>query len=149
MSEYGSIQTKFKDRQCLVEALMEMGWTKEEIEVHDEAQHLYGYQGDKRSQKANIIIRRKHVGSASNDLGFEKQKDGTYKAVISEYDSSSGGRHAGHTGGHNKKWVTDLLVKYNERVVAKKCKKAGQTFKKTVKTNDKGEREIILEIYGR
>ena len=46
-------------------------------EVHIEPQHLQGYQGDNRAQKAHIIVRRKYVGGSSNDLGFlydEKKK---------------------------------------------------------------------------
>ena len=46
---------------------------------------LYGYQGDRRKETANIVIRRKFVGSASNDLGFQKT-DAGYVAVISEFD---------------------------------------------------------------
>jgi hypothetical protein len=71
-----------------VKALVRAGWKENQIEVHDEAQHLVGYQGDQRKDKANVIIRRKYVGGASNDLGFVLQEDGTYKAIVSEYDRS-------------------------------------------------------------
>ena len=46
---------------------------------------LYGYQGDKRAETAQIVVRRKFIGSASNDLGFQKTDNG-YVPVISEYD---------------------------------------------------------------
>jgi hypothetical protein len=59
---------------------------KGKIEVHDTPQVMYGYDGELRPTTAELIIRRHDVGSGSNDLGFAKQKDGTYSAVISDYD---------------------------------------------------------------
>ena len=74
--------TAFKDRECLLKALAECGYgTVEE----DESLSLYGYQGDRRPETAQIVVRRKFIGSASNDLGFQKT-DAGYVAVISEYD---------------------------------------------------------------
>jgi len=35
------------------------------IEVHEEAQNLYGYRGDKRKEKAHIIIRKKYLNQLS------------------------------------------------------------------------------------
>jgi transposase len=82
----------FKDSDALIDALAETSpWTAEQIEVHTEPQHLFGYTGDRRTQKAHIIIRRKHVGRSSNDIGFIRKEDSTYEAIISEYDSSKYG----------------------------------------------------------
>ena len=59
MSMYCNIKTQFKNRAALIAALMETGrWTAEQIEVHDEPRHLYGYHGDQREQTAHVIIRR-------------------------------------------------------------------------------------------
>ena len=74
--------TAFKDRECLLNALSECGYgTVEE----GASLSLYGYQGDKRAETAQIVVRRKFIGSASNDLGFQKTENG-YVPVISEYD---------------------------------------------------------------
>jgi hypothetical protein len=59
---------------------------KGKVEVHQTPQPLFGYQGDVRPQKAHIIIRREYVGQAANDLGFERQPDGRYRAWVSGYD---------------------------------------------------------------
>lgn len=74
--------TAFKDRECLLNALSECGYATVE---EGEALSLYGYRGDKRAETAQIVVRRKFIGSASNDLGFQKTEAG-YVAVISEYD---------------------------------------------------------------
>ncbi len=75
-------EAAFKDRQCLLDALRECGYAEVE---EGESLSLYGYQGDRRPETANIVVRRKFVGSASNDLGFQKTENG-YVPVISEFD---------------------------------------------------------------
>ena len=76
--------TAFKNRECLLQALAECGYgTVEE----GEALSLYGYRGDQRPETAQIVVRRKFIGSASNDLGFQKT-DAGFVPVISEYDRS-------------------------------------------------------------
>ena len=90
----------FKDRECLLKALAECGYgTVEE----GESLSLYGYQGDRRPETAQIVVRRKFIGSASNDLGFQKT-DAGYVPVISEYDQ----RYMMHG-----KFLTNLRTNYN------------------------------------
>ncbi len=72
----------FKDRECLLSALRECGYAETE---EGEALSLYGYQGDRRAETAHIVVRRQFIGSASNDLGFQKT-DAGYVPVISEFD---------------------------------------------------------------
>jgi hypothetical protein len=91
MSEYKKMATSFleSEEDCLIDALVDIGFPRKVIEVHAEAEHLRGYEGDRRAQTAHIIIRRENVGSGSNDLGFEKMADGTYELRVSEYDRNS------------------------------------------------------------
>jgi len=142
MSEFVECKTKFKDRKALVEGLMALGFAESEIEVHEEAQNLYGYHGDKREQKANIIIRRKNVGGSSNDIGFAKQADGTYEAIISAFDRGSGGKHAAKYGGYNDKFLKDLSCNYTERLYVRVAKEKGYEVKKVKKDN-----RIVLTLY--
>ena len=88
MSAYVSVNVEFKDKACLIEALKGLGLTEDQIEVHEEPQSLFGYHGDERPEKANIIVRRKHIGASSNDFGFVRQGDG-YKMLLSEYDHAA------------------------------------------------------------
>ncbi|HRH44638.1 MAG TPA: DUF1257 domain-containing protein [Pyrinomonadaceae bacterium] len=83
MSKYMTFnETAFKDRECLLKALEECGYTNTE---EGESLSLYGYRGDEREETAQIVVRRRFIGSASNDLGFQKT-DAGYVPVISEYD---------------------------------------------------------------
>jgi hypothetical protein len=82
MSEFHVVEIEMDDVDCLLQALKEMKYNPK---VHQDAVNLYGYQGDKRKQKAHVVIPRSQVGSASNDVGFEKV-DGKYIMHLSAYD---------------------------------------------------------------
>lgn len=85
MSKYMTFTSAaFKDRECLLQALQECGYAETE---EGAALSLYGYHGDRRPETAQIVVRRKFIGAASNDLGFQKTEAG-YIPVISEYDQS-------------------------------------------------------------
>lgn len=96
----------FKSRELLLKALAELGYPESKIE-EGEALPLYGYRGDLRKETAEIVIRRGHLTSASNDLGF-RRTDAGYVVVISEYDIRALRRG---------RFVTDLRVAYNQCVV--------------------------------
>ena len=100
MSHYTAIRTRIADLDALVKALAEVGY--DQVETHDAPQPLYGYLGDRRAQSAEVIIRRKHVGRASNDLGFRRQLDGTFEAIISDYDRRK----------HSPAWLGHLTQRY-------------------------------------
>jgi hypothetical protein len=101
MSHFTRIRTKLRDAATLVAALETMGFSS--VEVHDQPQSLYGYQGDVRPETAEVIIRRRHVGRASNDIGFARRPDGSLEAIISEYDRR---RYAAA-------WLTELTRAYS------------------------------------
>jgi len=144
MSAYSHIsEVKFNSLECLKEALAEIyGEEAAAIIYTEEAQHLMGYQGDTRPEVANIIIpgsgraKRKGtpnlVGSASNDIGFHLQADGSYKLMISEYDSRK----------HGVDWVNNLKKLAATALIKKNAKKNGYTIKKV--TNQAGNTEFIL-----
>lgn len=127
MSHYIDIKTEITDCNALVRALERMGF-KDKTEVHDVAQNLYGYQGDVRNQKANVIVRRKYVGRASNDIGFEKQNDGYFKAYISEYDKNIG---------YNDNWTDKLYTYYGVECAKQEAEHEGLPYVEDVDENDR------------
>lgn len=116
MSAYAEYVTEFDNAEMLVECLKEMGFS--EVQLHATAQQLEGYHGDKRSQTAEIIVPRRVVGSASNDIGFKRNENGKFAAIISEFDS--------HT--YNREWQTRLADKYCEKKTIKTAKRLGLRF---------------------
>ena len=136
MSRYATILTEFKDSDALLVAIAETGdWTIEQIEVHDVPQHLFGYTGDKRQEMAHIIVRRKHVGSSSNDIGFVKTEDGTYEAIISEYDSRKFG----------PAWNKQLKCNYAYEKIRKDMTQRGRRVSRFREAN--GTQRIVVTGY--
>jgi hypothetical protein len=72
-----------------------------------------------RSQKANVILRRRNLSSASNDIGFERTSDGRYRAHISEYDESIG---------YNEQWRNKLYTYYGVEKAKMDCKSRGYKY---------------------
>ncbi len=107
----------FKNEALLLTALAGLGYTTVE---RGEALPLYGYQGDERSERAQLVVRRTHIGAASNDLGFARTAEG-YTPIISEYDQRTL---------HDGKFITRLRTAYNERVVAEMQKRLHGTLRR-------------------
>ncbi|GAA3260965.1 DUF1257 domain-containing protein [Dactylosporangium siamense] len=84
MSHYTRVRTRMREPKLIAEALANLGLPL--VEVHDIPQRLIGYRGDTRRSTAEVIVRREHIGLASNDIGFRRTGDGTFEAVISDYD---------------------------------------------------------------
>ena len=99
-----------------MEALKEMGYNPQ---VSEKPQNLEGYQGDTRKQTAEIVLPRRQVGGASNDVGFKRQANGTYTLIVSDYDSGSC---------FGKKKQSQLKQLYAEKKSIKEAKKAGLKF---------------------
>lgn len=108
MSAYMTLMTPMVDQECLLSALEDLGFDSTKVEVHAEPVPLVGYEGGRRTQTANIVIRRQHVGHSSNDLGFLGTETG-YRAIVSDYDQSRFG--AG--------WLAQLNTRYQSRWSAK------------------------------
>jgi hypothetical protein len=109
VSHFTTLQTQITDQDSLVVALADIGFSK--VEVHSESQPLQGYMGDRRQQRAHVIIRRQFVGTASNDIGFERQGDGNFRAWISEFDRDQ--------QGYNAEWVGRVTARHAYHVTQK------------------------------
>lgn len=122
------METEFQDKECLLDALKDMGYTPT---VHKTAKQLEGYRGKQREQRAHIIIPRKQVGGASNDVGFEKV-DGNYRTHASAYDSTW------RTG----KKINKLKQGYAEKVIMKVVKMHSKYSFKSRKVDEEGNIKI-------
>ncbi len=136
MSQYCLIKTQFKDEGALVAALIETGnWTSAQIEVHETPQNLIGIGGNVREELAHIIIRRTHVGSASNDIGFHRIETGEYEAIISEYDKRK----------YGEEWLGLLRQNYAFHKVERQQRSRGRT---TIRERlDNGRQRVTVTGY--
>lgn len=94
----------FKDRRLLLAALSDLGYSEVE---EGQSLPLFGYQGDQRSETAEIVVRRNHIGPLSNDIGFTRTKEG-YFPLVSEYDQRVV---------HGGQFLAKLRTVYSEHVV--------------------------------
>lgn len=132
MSEYHNVELDLIDEDCLVKALEELGY---EPIVTKESKNLEGYQGDKRKQRANVIIPRHQVGHASNDVGFEKMSNGKYKAHISGYDL-----------GRWTKKMQEVKQLYGKHRVVKQIKKSTKYKIKSQQKQEDGSIRIRVSV---
>ena len=114
MSHFTRVKTEITDLGCLLEALADMGF--DEVETGTNL-GLYGYEGRLREERADVVIRRKFVGSASNDIGFHLEPDGTYQAIVSEYD-----------GRIRPKFLQEVTQRYAYHVVTRGAEAQGFTI---------------------
>ena len=120
MSKYLTFpELVFKDRSLLLAALAELGYA--DIEEGEQLP-LYGYQGDRRPETAEIVVRRQVIGPASNDLGFARTQEG-YVPIVSEYDQRA------LLGGH---FLPRLRTAYSEAVVEEVRRRLHGTARRTV-----------------
>lgn len=127
MSAYKKVECEIVDKKSLLDALESLGFAPT---CFTEAENLTGYKGDKRDDKANIIIAKEqinHFTGASNDIGFlwdaENQK---YEMIVSEYDQA----HKMH----------DRIIQAYVKIVLEEAL-AKNGFKIKVKTDD----DILLQ----
>jgi hypothetical protein len=118
MSRYAEFVTELRDENFLVCALKAMGF---EIECHATPQTLFGYHGDARPEKANVIIRRQNTGiGASNDIGFVRDGIGKpFRAIISEYDDGAK---------FDARWMGLLKQRYTEEKTIATARQKGYRF---------------------
>ncbi len=118
MSHYSKFKTTITSKKHLLNALKDMGFTSDQIRVSENPMQVEGYEGRLRDERAEIIIPRRFVGGASNDIGFKQNEDGTWGAIISDYDKTSNGacRKNDRTQGikaYNNDWLNMLTQRYN------------------------------------
>ena len=131
MSKYGEFSTNITDGVLLCSALEEMGFVFDG--PYQEPETLYGYHGDERPEKAHIIIRRHNTGiGASNDIGFVRNPDGCYQAIVSEYDRGAKFGDA---------WLGKLKQSYTEQRQMQMARNKGYVFqgREVVKSKNGGE----------
>lgn len=131
MSHFTCIKTQIKNVDALVKALVDVGLKN--VEVHETAQHLYGYQGDVRPETAEVIIRRKYISSSSNDIGFKRQEDGQFQAIISDYDRQK----------YSQQWLNRLMQRYGYYALMATAQEQGFTVEEDEVLEDGTVRVVV------
>ena len=102
MSAYSTLSTIMNNQGCLVKALQRQFPA---VESFSYPADLIDWHGKVRPQKAQVIVRRKHVGGAANDIGFVKNLAGNFDAIISANEMG---------GKYKQSWLDSLAETYME-----------------------------------
>ena len=115
MSAYTTLQTRLVSAPHIAMALRDLGFA--EVEVHDVGRSLLGWMGDRRAEHAQVIVRREQIGESSNDIGFARGPDGTFVALVSEFDRDE--------LGYDDDWLERLTQRYAYHVARGKLEEQG------------------------
>lgn len=130
MSEMQKVTVEFKDQDCLVSALEEMGYSPE---VHATAIDMIGYGGVKR--KANVIVSKNQFGGMAN-AGFQKMEDGTYTLHVDDYD----------WGSHGKRFNLNKIKQNYTKATIKKYVNNTSKYVLVNETEEKGNIKMRIRI---
>jgi hypothetical protein len=130
VSAYITLATPMVDQECLVLALADLGFGTDRVEVHETAVQLVGYEGDLRRRRGHVVIRKEHVGPASNDIGFERTPTG-FRAHVSDYDRVRYGRP----------WLNQLVARYRHHDAEKQERLARELLAAEVEARRRAEVE--------
>jgi hypothetical protein len=133
MSEFHIVETEFKDEECLVGALQDVGYTPE---VNKEQVKLNGYNGRGAQPKAHIVVRKGQF-NGYGDAGFERVEGGNFKLHVDDYDY---GRN------NDKVKVKKVTQMYAARVLEKEIKGRSNFSLTSRKTNKEGEIKIKARV---
>jgi len=137
LSKYEETATEIRHPAHLVAALKELGFRPE---FHPAGVNLVGYEGRERPERAQVIVRRDQIGTASNDIGFARKLDGTFAALLSEYDRSIG---------FDEKWLGRVHQLYKEKQVLADARAKGYILRSREVVNTPAGPQIRLQFVAR
>lgn len=142
MSAYITLMTPMTDRECLLDALADVGFTAKMVEVHEHPVALVGYESMARRQAAELVVRRSYVGAGSNDIGFLRTPTG-FAAIISDYDRNR----------YGEAWLKQLHVRYvdhearkQERLAAEERRRLEEERRKLVEAQRRAVHERARKL---
>lgn len=132
MSHFTEIAVNFlqKNEKHFIAAL-ESQYGEGNVEVHEKAVKLDSIYGSP-AKPCHIVIRRKDIKSARADVGYRRNKDGTYTAYIEDLDFS-------------KKRENKILFEYTAKVSEAALKAKGYSYKRVAQKD--GTVKIIASKY--
>lgn len=124
MSHYAEMKVSalVRNEKDLVAALEEL-YGEGMVEIHPNLVSIGGYDSQAK-KKAHIVVRKEAIqaqkgGKAWNDLGYERQEDGTYKLHVDPVDFP-------------KTSQEKVAMAYAERVAARQLKYKGYSVKRSL-----------------
>jgi hypothetical protein len=115
MSAYITLATPLIDQECVLAALEDVGFPAACVEIHPRPVPLVDFNGIRRPEHGELVIRRQFLGEYSNDIGFERTATG-YRAHISDFDRQT----------YDSSWLRKLRSRYQHHDTVKQNRLAQQ-----------------------
>lgn len=132
MSHVATVKTKIRNPQALVRALTRVGIPQNRIEIHEQAIQCHGYHREEKFM-ANVVVRK---GDSGSDIGWERDKDGTYVAHIDDYHYC--GQH------YSTEWQNQVATYCG--VETTKMELDSQSIEYTEARDDRGRTQIRFKL---
>ena len=113
MSKYVTLTVDLKDQDALVAALQAVGFSPVEVAPAGQKLPLYTYTGTAWERQAEVVVRRQHLSSVSNDLGFERVGE-SFRIHVSDMDV-----------GRLRSTLNRLKVEYADHTVRRLARQRG------------------------
>ena len=137
MSKYEETATVITNSDYLIAALNDLGF---QCEFHPAGAHLIGYEGRERPETAHVVIRKHQIREASNDIGFVRKPNGSFAAVLSEYDRSIG---------FDEKWIGRVHQIYKEKQLLADARAKGYVLRSREVVDTPAGPQVRLQFLAR
>jgi hypothetical protein len=133
------VELELSDIDVVLEVMREE-FGEDKVEVHlDDPKPIRGYRGDDRSKLSpsnknyappcHLIVRKRHVGASSNDVGIHIAPNGKIKMYVSGFDR--GGNVSDRRIDKMKENMAGKLKsRYAEKMVKRHARRAGYRIKR-------------------
>ncbi len=113
MSAYSEFPVhEFKDKELLTAALKAMGYVPTcDAQLSDYWNEYWG-----KAPMVDLLIPKSQLVGTYDDIGFKRNADGSYSAVIGDMDRRKG---------FDNNWLAQLKANYTEAGVIRQAKKIG------------------------
>ena len=113
MSAYSEFPVReFKDKELLTAALKAMGYVPTcDAQLSDYWNEYWG-----KAPMVDLLIPKSQLVGTYDDIGFKRNADGSYSAVIGDMDRRKG---------FDNNWLAQLKANYTEAGVIRQAKKIG------------------------
>ena len=113
MSAYSEFPVReFKDKELLTAALKAMGY----VPTCDAQLSDYWNEYGGKAPTVDLLVPKSQLSGTYDDIGFKRNVDGSYSAVIGDMDRRKG---------FDNNWLAQLKANYTEAGVIRQAKKIG------------------------
>jgi len=130
------MSVKFMDADALKTALVALGYPPEQVQVHAQPVKLRDYMNRLTENLAHVVIDRKYIGTAHNDMGWLVDPKGESAEYICDYARKDVSHcinpQVRAMGGHTKQFSDRLAQEYTAAVTVKHYASRGKRVQRVV-----------------